>query len=122
MKATHLQQAATIEETLLGNAVVPFINDGEHRYSIKEIKSESQMQALFEKETNIRLKNLICGIKLVTMSIKNYIIAEVTADMAGFKATNACLNRVRQFYSKCPFVVPAQCVEVWPFPTSATLT
>ncbi|KAA6355772.1 MAG: hypothetical protein EZS28_048701, partial [Streblomastix strix] len=50
MKATHLQQEGTIEETLLGNAVVPFTNDGEHHYSIKEIKPESQMPALFDKE------------------------------------------------------------------------
>ncbi|KAA6384233.1 MAG: hypothetical protein EZS28_020239 [Streblomastix strix] len=31
--------------------------------------------------------------------------------MAGYKATDACLNRVRQFYSQRPFVVPAQRVE-----------
>ncbi|KAA6398107.1 MAG: hypothetical protein EZS28_006369 [Streblomastix strix] len=67
-------------------------------------------------------KNLVCGIKLATMSIKNYVITEVTANIAGYKATDACLNRVRQFYSQRPFAVPAQCVEVWPFPTSATLT
>ncbi|KAA6396566.1 MAG: hypothetical protein EZS28_007908 [Streblomastix strix] len=42
--------------------------------------------------------------------------------MAGYKATDACLNRARQFYSQRPFVVPAQRVEIWPFPTSATLT
>ncbi|KAA6403108.1 MAG: hypothetical protein EZS28_001367 [Streblomastix strix] len=228
MKATYLQQAGTIEETLLGNAVVPFTNDGEHHYSIKEIKPESQMSALFDKEiiislsdtdhditqiqnsflsvvltaniqldykfekidesykdglvlfvglksgsnlvreytiyhrgetidgnlqsnataesfiyntikpkrcsadlitglhaeplTESGLKNLICDIKPVTISIKNYVITEVTANMAGYKATDACLNRVRQFYSQRPFVVPAQRVEVWPFPTSATLT
>ncbi|KAA6404178.1 MAG: hypothetical protein EZS28_000287 [Streblomastix strix] len=46
----------------------------------------------------------------------------VTANMARYKATDACLNRVRQFYSQRPFVVAAQRVEVWPFPTSATLT
>ncbi|KAA6402151.1 MAG: hypothetical protein EZS28_002325 [Streblomastix strix] len=68
------------------------------------------------------LKNLVHNIKPVTMSIKNYIITEVIANMAGYKATDACLNRVRQFYSQHPFVVSAQCVEVLPFPTSATLT
>ncbi|KAA6387454.1 MAG: hypothetical protein EZS28_017020 [Streblomastix strix] len=47
---------------------------------------------------------------------------EVTANMAGYKATDACFNRVRQFYNQCPFVVPAQRVKVWPFLTSATLT
>ncbi|KAA6368225.1 MAG: hypothetical protein EZS28_036248 [Streblomastix strix] len=57
MKATHLQQAGTIEEALLGNAVVPFTNDGEHHYSMKEIKSESQMPALFDKEINISLSD-----------------------------------------------------------------
>ncbi|KAA6353442.1 MAG: hypothetical protein EZS28_051031, partial [Streblomastix strix] len=57
------------------------------------------------------LKNLICDIKLVTISIKNYVITEVTANMAGYKATDSCLNRVRQFYNQRPFVVPAQRVE-----------
>ncbi|KAA6385874.1 MAG: hypothetical protein EZS28_018599 [Streblomastix strix] len=291
MKATYLQQAGTIEETLLGNAVVPFTNDGEHHYSIKEIKPESQIPALFDKEiiislsdtdhditqiqnsflsvvltanillddkfekidesykdglvlfvglksacgtyismrkieefignqtavpytipirfrvsiplddllivstftdysngifvnptismakyytmnkdeslgssqqklmdidlmirnwspifqytkqftqlvctadlitglhveplTESELKNFVCDIKPVTMSIKNYVITEVAANIAGNKATDACLNRVRQFYSQRPFVVPAQREEMWPFPTSATLT
>ncbi|KAA6399575.1 MAG: hypothetical protein EZS28_004897 [Streblomastix strix] len=299
MKATHLQQAGTIEETLLGNAVVPFTNDGEHHFSIKEIKPESQMPALFDNEiiisssdtdhdiiqiqnsflsivltakiqlddkfdkidesykdglvlfvglksacgtyismreieelignqtavlyiipicfrvsiplddflifstftdypnglfgdlkikfkinpyafvfcqvnpiismakyytmnkdellgrsqqklmdidlmfrnwsltfqytkqftqlgcsadiitglhaellTESGLKNLGCNIKPVTINIKNYVITEVTANMASYKATDACLNRVRQFYSQRPFVVPAQCVEM----------
>ncbi|KAA6382374.1 MAG: hypothetical protein EZS28_022100 [Streblomastix strix] len=75
-----------------------------------------------EPLTESGLKNLICDIKPVTISIKNYVITEVTANMAGYKATDACLNRVRQFYSQRPFVVPAQRVKVWPFPTSATLT
>ncbi|KAA6359546.1 MAG: hypothetical protein EZS28_044927, partial [Streblomastix strix] len=75
-----------------------------------------------EPLTESGLKNLICDIKPVTISIKNYVITEVTANMAGYKATDACLNRVRQFYSQRPFVVPAQRVEVCPFPTSATLT
>ncbi|KAA6375794.1 MAG: hypothetical protein EZS28_028679 [Streblomastix strix] len=75
-----------------------------------------------EPLTESRLKNLVCDIKPVTMSIKNYVITEVKANMAGYKATDACLNRVRQFYNSRPFVVPAQRVEIWPFPTSATLT
>ncbi|KAA6359585.1 MAG: hypothetical protein EZS28_044888 [Streblomastix strix] len=58
------------------------------------------------------LKNLICDIKPVTISIKNYVITEVTANIAGYKATDACLNRVRQFYSQRPFVVPAQRMEM----------
>ncbi|KAA6349556.1 MAG: hypothetical protein EZS28_051928 [Streblomastix strix] len=57
MKATYLQQAGTIEETLLGNAVVPFTNDGEHHYSTKDIKPESQMPALFDKEIIISLSD-----------------------------------------------------------------
>ncbi|KAA6398787.1 MAG: hypothetical protein EZS28_005685 [Streblomastix strix] len=57
MKATHLQQAGTIEEIYLGNAVVPFTNDGEHHYSIKEIKPESQIPALFDKEIIISLSD-----------------------------------------------------------------
>ncbi|KAA6372116.1 MAG: hypothetical protein EZS28_032357 [Streblomastix strix] len=57
MKATYQQQAGTIEETLLGNAVVPFTNDGEHHYSIKEIKPESQMLALFDKGIIISLSD-----------------------------------------------------------------
>ncbi|KAA6393067.1 MAG: hypothetical protein EZS28_011407 [Streblomastix strix] len=77
---------------------------------------------LAEPLTESGLKNLVCNIKPVTMSIKNYVITEVTAKMAGYKATDACLNRVRQFYSSRPFVVPAQRVEIWPFPTSASLT
>ncbi|KAA6404164.1 MAG: hypothetical protein EZS28_000301 [Streblomastix strix] len=75
-----------------------------------------------EPLTESRLKNLVCDIKLITMSIKNYIITEVTANMAGFKATVVCINRVRQFYSQRPFVEPAQRVEIIPFPTSTTLT
>ncbi|KAA6395595.1 MAG: hypothetical protein EZS28_008877 [Streblomastix strix] len=73
-----------------------------------------------ELKTDSGLKNFVCDIKLVTMSIKNYEITKVTDNMAGYKDTEACLNRVRQFFSQRPFVVPAQRVEVWPFPTSVT--
>ncbi|KAA6403901.1 MAG: hypothetical protein EZS28_000571 [Streblomastix strix] len=75
-----------------------------------------------EPLTESGLKNLVCDIKSITISLKNYVITEVTANMAGHKATFACLNRVRQFYSQRPFVVPALLVELWPFTTSATLT
>ncbi|KAA6382321.1 MAG: hypothetical protein EZS28_022151 [Streblomastix strix] len=75
-----------------------------------------------EQLTESSLKNLLCDIKPVTMSIKNDVITEVTANMAGYKATDSCLNRVRQFCNQRPFVVPAQRVEVWLFPKSATLT
>ncbi|KAA6383383.1 MAG: hypothetical protein EZS28_021090 [Streblomastix strix] len=50
MKAAHLQQASTFEETLLGSNVVPFANDGEHHYYVMEIKPESQVLVLFDKE------------------------------------------------------------------------
>ncbi|KAA6395257.1 MAG: hypothetical protein EZS28_009212 [Streblomastix strix] len=68
------------------------------------------------------LKNLVCDIKPVTISIKNYVTTEVTANTTGYKATDLCLNRARQLYNQRPFVVPAPRVEVWPFSTSATLT
>ncbi|KAA6394349.1 MAG: hypothetical protein EZS28_010121, partial [Streblomastix strix] len=68
------------------------------------------------------LKNLVCDIAPVTVSIKNYVVTEVTANMAGYKATDEYLNRVRSFFSTRAFVVAAQRVEIWPFPTSATLT
>ncbi|KAA6368381.1 MAG: hypothetical protein EZS28_036091 [Streblomastix strix] len=55
MKTIHSQQVGTIEETLLDNAVVPLSNDGEYHYSIKEIKPESQMPTLFDKEIIISL-------------------------------------------------------------------
>ncbi|KAA6373144.1 MAG: hypothetical protein EZS28_031329 [Streblomastix strix] len=74
-----------------------------------------------EQLTPSRLKNLVCDIALVTVSIKNYVETEVTANMAGYKATNACLVSVRKIFSTGAFVVPAQRVEIWPFPTSATL-
>ncbi|KAA6387558.1 MAG: hypothetical protein EZS28_016915 [Streblomastix strix] len=72
--------------------------------------------------TESGLKNLVCDIKPVTMNIKNYVITEITANMAGYEATDACFNRVRQIYSQPLFVVLAQRVEIWPFSTSATLT
>ncbi|KAA6397140.1 MAG: hypothetical protein EZS28_007335 [Streblomastix strix] len=75
-----------------------------------------------ESQIESGLKNLVCNIKPVTISIKNYVITEVTANMAGYKATDACINRVRQFHSQRPFVVPAQCMEIWTFQMSATLT
>ncbi|KAA6372061.1 MAG: hypothetical protein EZS28_032413 [Streblomastix strix] len=60
-----------------------------------------------EQLTESRLKIHVCDIKPVTLS---------------YKATDACLNRVRQFCSQRLFVIPAQRVVIWPFPTSAILT
>ncbi|KAA6373115.1 MAG: hypothetical protein EZS28_031357 [Streblomastix strix] len=75
-----------------------------------------------EQLTQNGLKNLVCDIAPVRVSIKNYVVTEVTANMAGYKATDACLARVRDFFTTRAFVVPAQSVEIWPFPTSAALT
>ncbi|KAA6357363.1 MAG: hypothetical protein EZS28_047110, partial [Streblomastix strix] len=75
-----------------------------------------------EELTPSGLKNLVCDIKPVTVSVRNYIITAVTANMSGYKASDACLNRVRQFYTTRPFVVPAQRIESWAFPSGATLT
>ncbi|KAA6359744.1 MAG: hypothetical protein EZS28_044729 [Streblomastix strix] len=74
-----------------------------------------------EQITDNRLKNLMCSITPVTLSKKNYVVTEVTANMSGYKATNDCLQRVREFYANRPFVVPSQRVEAWSFPTSATI-
>ncbi|KAA6371528.1 MAG: hypothetical protein EZS28_032946 [Streblomastix strix] len=53
----HLQQLGTIEATLKSSSVDAFRNDGERHYSIKEIKPESQMPALFDKEILISLSD-----------------------------------------------------------------
>ncbi|KAA6382855.1 MAG: hypothetical protein EZS28_021618 [Streblomastix strix] len=98
--------------------------------TFKNIKQFTQLRCIAdliiglhaEPLTESGLKNQVCDIKSVTMSIKNYIITEVTAKVARYKATDACLNIVRQFYSQHLFVFLAQRVEVWPFPTSVTLT
>ncbi|KAA6400550.1 MAG: hypothetical protein EZS28_003929 [Streblomastix strix] len=42
--------------------------------------------------------------------------------MCGYKASQKCLNHVRQFYSTRPFVVSAQRIETQAFPSGATLT
>ncbi|KAA6388632.1 MAG: hypothetical protein EZS28_015840 [Streblomastix strix] len=75
-----------------------------------------------EQITDSGLKNLMCSITPVTLSIKNYVETEVTANMSGYKATNDCLQRVRDFCANRPFVVPSQRVEAWSFSTSATTT
>ncbi|KAA6399559.1 MAG: hypothetical protein EZS28_004913 [Streblomastix strix] len=45
-----------------------------------------------EPLTESGLKNLVYDIKPVTISIKNYVITEATANMVHYKATDACLN------------------------------
>ncbi|KAA6371065.1 MAG: hypothetical protein EZS28_033407, partial [Streblomastix strix] len=73
-----------------------------------------------EELTPSGLKNLVCDIKQVTVSVRNYIIEAVTANMCEYKASESCLNRVRQLYSNRPFVVPAQRIESWVFPSAAS--
>ncbi|KAA6404428.1 MAG: hypothetical protein EZS28_000049 [Streblomastix strix] len=75
-----------------------------------------------EELTPSGLKNLVCDIKPVTVSVRNYVITAAVANMCGYKASQECLNRVRQFYLTRPFVVPAQRIETWAFPSGATLT
>ncbi|KAA6353057.1 MAG: hypothetical protein EZS28_051415, partial [Streblomastix strix] len=75
-----------------------------------------------EEFTPSGLKNLVCDIKPVMVSVRNYIIEAVTANMSGYKASDACLNPDRQFYSTRTFVVPAQRIESWTFPSRAALT
>ncbi|KAA6399672.1 MAG: hypothetical protein EZS28_004805 [Streblomastix strix] len=66
------------------------------------------------------LKNLVCDIKPVTVSVRNYIIETLTANMCGYKASESCLNRVRQFYQSRSFVVPIQRIESWVFLSAAS--
>ncbi|KAA6370443.1 MAG: hypothetical protein EZS28_034031 [Streblomastix strix] len=75
-----------------------------------------------EQITDSGLKNLMCSISPVTLSIKNYVVTEMTANMSGYKATDDCLQKVCDYFANRPFVVPAQRVEAWSFPTSATTT
>ncbi|KAA6391043.1 MAG: hypothetical protein EZS28_013431 [Streblomastix strix] len=108
MKATHLQQAGTIEETLLGNVVVPLTF--QYTQQITQLGCIADLITGLHAEllTESGLKSLVCDFKPVTMFIKNYDIIEVTAIMAGYKATDACVNQVRKFYCQRPFVVDAQ--------------
>ncbi|KAA6387204.1 MAG: hypothetical protein EZS28_017270 [Streblomastix strix] len=72
-----------------------------------------------EQITDSGLKNLSCSVSPVTLSIKNYVITEVTANMSGYKATEDCLQRVREFYANRPFVIPSQRVDAWSFQADA---
>ncbi|KAA6368784.1 MAG: hypothetical protein EZS28_035689, partial [Streblomastix strix] len=73
-----------------------------------------------EQITDSGQKNLMCSISPATLSIKNYVVIEMTAKMSGYNATDDCLQRVRDFFTNRPFVVPAQRVEAWSLTTSAT--
>ncbi|KAA6391366.1 MAG: hypothetical protein EZS28_013106 [Streblomastix strix] len=65
----------------------------------------------FEQITNNGLKNLICNISLVTLSIKSNVITEVTANMNGYKAADNRLQRIRELFANRPYVVTIQRVE-----------
>ncbi|KAA6401240.1 MAG: hypothetical protein EZS28_003222 [Streblomastix strix] len=56
-KAIQVQASKPIEAQLESIAVIPFKNDSEHHYSIKEIKPESQMPVLFDKDIIICLSD-----------------------------------------------------------------
>ncbi|KAA6403097.1 MAG: hypothetical protein EZS28_001375 [Streblomastix strix] len=64
----------------------------------------------------------MCSITPVTLSIKNYVVTEVTANLSRYKATDDCLQTVCEFFANKSFVVTAQRVEVWSLLTSATTT
>ncbi|KAA6398152.1 MAG: hypothetical protein EZS28_006325 [Streblomastix strix] len=93
-------------------------------------KQFTQLRCTVDLITSIRteqltpsgLKNLVCDITPVTVSIKNYVVTEVTANMARYKAIDVCQAKVRDFFSTRAFVVQAQRVEIWPFQTSASLS
>ncbi|KAA6372359.1 MAG: hypothetical protein EZS28_032114 [Streblomastix strix] len=86
-----LQGLNAIESQVTFNAVVPFKNDREHHYSIKEIKPESQIPALTKQLTSSGLKKLVCDTVAITVSIKNNVTTEVTANIARYKVADACL-------------------------------
>ncbi|KAA6381992.1 MAG: hypothetical protein EZS28_022480 [Streblomastix strix] len=77
---------------------------------------------IIEQIAESGLKNLMCSITLVTLSIKNYVVTEVTVNMSGYKATDECLQRVREYFDNRQLVVRAQRIEAWPFPINSTTT
>ncbi|KAA6359832.1 MAG: hypothetical protein EZS28_044641, partial [Streblomastix strix] len=58
----------------------------------------------------------------MTLSLKNYVVTEVTANICGYKATDDCLQTVCEFFANISFFIPTQKVEAWSFPTRATTT
>ncbi|KAA6361216.1 MAG: hypothetical protein EZS28_043257, partial [Streblomastix strix] len=75
-----------------------------------------------EQITDSGLKNLMCSISPVTLSIMNYAVTEVTVNISEYNVIDDCLQNVREFYANWLFVAPSQRVEIWTFPTSATTT
>ncbi|KAA6389381.1 MAG: hypothetical protein EZS28_015090 [Streblomastix strix] len=120
MKATHLQQAETIEETLLGKVDIPFTNDGEHLYSIMEINPESKIPALFDKEMITSLSDTDHDITQIQNSFLSVVLsANVQLDdkfdkidvsykdgLVLFIGLKSCPNLIRQntVYHKCKSV------------------
>ncbi|KAA6377958.1 MAG: hypothetical protein EZS28_026514 [Streblomastix strix] len=93
MNVAHLQQVGTVEETLIGNAAVPFINCAEHHYSIKEIKPESQMPALFDKEIIISLSDTDHDITQIQNSFLSVVLtANIQLDDKFDKIDESCKN------------------------------
>ncbi|KAA6379662.1 MAG: hypothetical protein EZS28_024810 [Streblomastix strix] len=77
---------------------------------------------LLFRNWNGELKNLMCSISPVTLSIKNYVVTEVTTNMSGYRTIDDSLQRVDEFYANRLFVVLSQGVEALSFPTSAATT
>ncbi|KAA6375922.1 MAG: hypothetical protein EZS28_028551, partial [Streblomastix strix] len=75
-----------------------------------------------EELTPQGLKKFVYDVKSVTISVRNYIITAVLANISGYKASEGCHNHVLKFYSGRSFVVPAQRIESWAFPSCAALT
>ncbi|KAA6400467.1 MAG: hypothetical protein EZS28_004006 [Streblomastix strix] len=71
-----------------------------------------------EELTPSGLKNLVCDVKPVIISVRNYVIETVVANMSGYKVSETCLNRVRQFYQNRPYAVSAQRIESQVFPSA----
>ncbi|KAA6403791.1 MAG: hypothetical protein EZS28_000684 [Streblomastix strix] len=92
------------------------------QFTQMECTADLTTKISIDQITDSGLKNLMCSISPVTLSIKNYVVTEVTANMSGYKATDDCLQRVREIYANRPFVVSSQRVEAQSFPTSATTT
>ncbi|KAA6375079.1 MAG: hypothetical protein EZS28_029394 [Streblomastix strix] len=75
-----------------------------------------------EQRTDSGLKNQIYNISPVTLSIKNYVVTEETANICSYKATDDCLQKIWELFANRPFVKSTQRVEAQSFPTSTTTT
>ncbi|KAA6388737.1 MAG: hypothetical protein EZS28_015735 [Streblomastix strix] len=75
---THIPKSQenlqTIENLLKTFTIQPFQKDGEHHFSIKEIKPDSQMPSLFDKEVIIKGTFIFVGLKNSAELIKQYIL------------------------------------------------